>query len=195
MRIPVRILRAGSGAVAAGLGVVLCACAGPARRPATPPPPGPALYEWHGDGMEGPVSIRISLSEQVARIRVGGRDAGWMTVATGKSGHRTPTGSFRVTEKRIEKYSSHYGSMVDAAGNTVNPDADARSDRPPPGGHFEPAPMHYWMRLTNWGIGMHAGLIPNPGSPASKGCIRMPKAFAPTLFSRVRVGTPVTIVP
>jgi lipoprotein-anchoring transpeptidase ErfK/SrfK len=174
---------------------LLCACAGPSRRQIPPLPPEPVLYEWHGDALEGPVTITISLSEQIARIRIGGRYAGWMTVATGKPGHRTPTGKFRVTEKLVEKYSSHYGFLVDADGHMVKPDADARRDRPPPGGHFEHAPMHYWMRLTRWGIGMHAGLIPNPGSPASKGCIRMPKAFAPTLFSRVVVGTPVTIVP
>lgn len=118
-----------------------------------------------------------------------------MTVATGKPGHETPQGTFRVLEKMVEKYSSHYGRIVDAWGNVVDDDADARRDRPPPGGRFEPAPMFYWMRLTWYGIGLHAGYIPQPGLPASKGCIRMPKDFAPLLFARVPVGTPVRIVP
>jgi lipoprotein-anchoring transpeptidase ErfK/SrfK len=55
--------------------------------------------------------------------------------------------------------------------------------------------MPYWMRLTGSGVGMHAGPIPNPGQPASHGCIRMPLAMAETLFQHVNVGTPVTITP
>ncbi len=55
-------------------------------------------------------------------------------------------------------------------------------------------PMPYWMRLTNYGFGMHVGNIPSPGDPASHGCIRMPEKFVPTLFHKVNVGTPVTIM-
>jgi lipoprotein-anchoring transpeptidase ErfK/SrfK len=144
--------------------------------------------------MEGPVAITIFKSEQRAEITVGGQYAGWTTVATGKEGYATPSRSYRVIEKIVDKYSSHYGRLLDADGNVVDADADARKDRPPPGGRFDPAPMPYWMRLTRYGIGMHAGYIPEPGSPASKGCIRLPKAFAPILFSRVKIGTPVKIV-
>ncbi len=159
-----------------------------------PPPPEPVLFSWHGDYMTGPLAITINTATQTARITVGGQYAGWTTVATGKDGHDTPAGNYKVTEKVADKYSSHYGRMLDAYGNVVLADADARTDRPPPGGRFDPAPMPYWMRLTKWGIGMHAGIIPDPGSPASKGCIRLPKAFAPILFERVVVGTPVRIV-
>ena len=53
--------------------------------------------------------------------------------------------------------------------------------------------MPYWMRITSWGVGMHAGPIPDPGSPASHGCIRLPHEMARTLFSVVQIGTPVTI--
>ena len=56
-----------------------------------------------------------------------------------------------------------------------------------------PAPMPYWMRLTSYGIGMHAGVIPKPGEAASHGCIRLPKDLAPRVFDVVKVGTPVTI--
>jgi lipoprotein-anchoring transpeptidase ErfK/SrfK len=54
--------------------------------------------------------------------------------------------------------------------------------------------MPYWMRLTSYGIGMHAGVIPKPGETASHGCIRLPKELAPVLYDAVKVGTPVTIV-
>ena len=49
------------------------------------------------------------------------------------------------------------------------------------------------MRLTSYGIGRHGGLIPQPGEPASHGCIRLPHEFVPVLFDNVRVGTPVRI--
>lgn len=172
-------------------GLILAACAG---REVPVGSPEPVLYSWHGDHLAGPLEMTIALSQQRAYFTVGGVDAGWATVATGKEGHETPLGHFTVTEKIVDKYSSHYGRIVDAYGAVIDIDADSRVDRPPPGGHFEHAPMPYWMRLTRYGIGMHAGPIPNPGDPASKGCIRLPKAFAPTLFSRVRVGTPVRIV-
>ena len=53
--------------------------------------------------------------------------------------------------------------------------------------------MPYWQRITGYGIGMHVGNIPTPGQPASHGCIRMPKEFAPLLYEVTKVGTPVTI--
>ena len=40
---------------------------------------------------------------------------------------------------------------------------------------------------------MHGGVIPEPGQPASHGCIRLPKEFVPVLYESVNVGTPVTI--
>lgn len=163
--------------------------------PVPPPPPEPTLYEWHGEGLSGPAKIIIDISDQRAEVFIGGQFAGWATVATGKAGHDTPTGTFKITEKIVDKESSHYGWIVDEWGETIKIDADSRKDRPPLGGRFVHAPMPYWMRLTKWGIGMHAGPIPSPGDPASKGCIRLPKPFAPLLFDAVSVGTPVTIVP
>jgi hypothetical protein len=58
---------------------------------------------------------------------------------------------------------------------------------------YVPAPMPYWMRLTSYGIGMHGGIIPEPGAPASHGCIRLPKDFVSTLYEVVDVGTSVVI--
>jgi lipoprotein-anchoring transpeptidase ErfK/SrfK len=156
--------------------------------------PQQSLYEWYDDGGPGEVSIQIKLSTQMASFTRGGRDIGWSYVATGTSSHRTPSGGFRITEKMVEKHSNRYGSMVDAYGNVTNADASS-SDRVPTGERYVPAPMPYWMRLTAWGIGMHAGPIPNPGSPASHGCIRLPRDLAPQLYRVVKVGTPVVIVP
>lgn len=151
------------------------------------------LYEWDGEDMEGKVSIVISLEEQKAYISIGGEEAGWTYVATGTRGHPTPTGSFRVIEKIENKRSGTYGVIYNANGDIINHDAKSSRDRVPAGGNFEGALMPYWMRLTSYGVGMHAGYIPNPGHPASHGCIRMPKEMAEILFEIVKIGTPVKI--
>lgn len=150
------------------------------------------LYEWHDDGGPGKVTIHISLPDQIAEIDRGGRSIGWCYVATGKEGHGTLAGSYKITEKIEDKYSNRYGWIEDEFGNVIDGDASP-GDPVPEGAVYVPAPMPYWMRLTSYGIGMHGGYIPEPGKPASHGCIRMPKQFVPVLFDSVDVGTPVTI--
>jgi lipoprotein-anchoring transpeptidase ErfK/SrfK len=98
-----------------------------------------------------------------------------------------------VLEKQQQKSSSTYGVIVNGAGRVVDSDARAGRERIPAGGRFVGAPMPYWMRLTSYGIGMHAGPIPQPGLPASHGCIRLPREVAARLFEIVQVGTPVVI--
>ncbi len=150
------------------------------------------LYEWYDDGGEGKVSIRISLVDQIAEFKRGDREIGWCYVATGKEGHGTVPGSYQITEKIEDKYSNLYGWFEDEFGNVTDNDAKAR-DKVPPGMIYVPAPMPNWMRLTSYGVGMHGGVIPEPGQPASHGCIRLPKEFVPCLYESVNVGTPVTI--
>lgn len=150
------------------------------------------LYEWHDDGGAGKVSIRISLPDQIAEIERGDRPIGWCYVATGKEGHGTRAGSYRIMEKIVDKHSNRYGWIEDEFGNVIDEDASP-GDRVPEGAVYVPAPMPYWMRITSYGIGMHGGYIPEPGKPASHGCIRMPKQFVPVLYDSVEVGTQVTI--
>ena len=152
------------------------------------------LYEWNPEGLTGKTRIVIDLAAQRADVTIGGQPAGWAVVATGKEGFETPAGEYKVLEKVADKFSNLYGITVDAEGNVVNDRADVRTDKPPAGGKFKYAPMPYWMRLTNYGIGMHAGNIPQPGEPASHGCIRLPVDFAPRLFAVVKAGTPVTVL-
>jgi lipoprotein-anchoring transpeptidase ErfK/SrfK len=172
--------------------LMLAGCA--SRPPAPPPPPEPQLFQWYGDGLVGRTRVVINLASQRANVTIGGQPAGWAVVATGKEGFRTPAGHYTVLEKVVDKHSTLYGWIEDDYGNVIDPDADIRKVRVPAGARFVHAPMPYWMRLTWRGIGMHAGVIPQPGSPASHGCIRLPKEFAPILFDRVAIGTPVTIV-
>jgi lipoprotein-anchoring transpeptidase ErfK/SrfK len=150
------------------------------------------LHQWNDDQGAGRVAIRISLADQIAEFTRGGRDIGWCYVATGKEGHSTRDGTYRITEKIEDKHSNVYGWLEDEFGNVTDGDAKA-SERVPAGMVYVPAPMPFWMRLTSYGIGMHGGLIPEPGKPASHGCIRMPKEFVPLLFDAVVVGTPVVI--
>lgn len=150
------------------------------------------MYEWHDDQGPGEVKVRINLNSQRAFYTRGNRPIGWSYVTTGKPGHGTPVGTFRITEKIVDKHSNKYGWIEDEFGNTVNGDAKS-STRVPKGCVYVPAPMPYWMRITDYGIGLHAGLIPEPGVPASHGCIRLPKPLAPIVHDAVNVGTKVVI--
>lgn len=162
------------------------------------PPPEPPkaeriMYEWHDVGGPGAISVHIDLSDQIATVKRGGQEVGWCFVATGIEGRGTRPGSYRITEMVVDKYSNKYGWIENEFGEVVNDDATPGTARKA-GERYMPAPMPYWMRLTDYGIGMHVGNIPNPGDPASHGCIRMPKDFVPLLYAEVKLGTPVKIV-
>jgi lipoprotein-anchoring transpeptidase ErfK/SrfK len=134
-------------------------------------------------------SIEIDLQDQMAYLVQGGRVALAAPISSGRAGHLTETGAFKIIEKEQNHYSNMYGKIVDARGNTIVSDADA--DMPVPrGGRFIPAPMRFFMRF-NGSIGMHAGYL--PGYPASHGCVRLPEADAIALFESVDVGTPVNV--
>ena len=155
--------------------------------------PAPPLFEWTDEETKGHPAVKISLTEQKAYIYRGGKNVAWTMLASGVSNHKSPTGTFTVLEKKEKKESNLYGIVVDSDGDVVNWDAKAGVSKIPKGGRFVGAPMPYWMRLTSTGVGMHAGNIPNPGKPASHGCIRLPAEMAEKLFSVVEVGTSVTI--
>lgn len=150
------------------------------------------MYQWYDPGGPGEVNVTIKLSQQIAEVRRGDKEIGWTYVATGKEGRNTSPGSYKITEKIVDKHSNAYGWIENEYGEVTDDDASP-GDPLQPGERYVAAPMPYWMRLTNYGIGMHAGNIPEPGAPASHGCIRMPKEFVPTLFAKTKVGTPVKI--
>jgi lipoprotein-anchoring transpeptidase ErfK/SrfK len=139
--------------------------------------------------VRGEISVEIDLQEQRAYLLQNGRPVLASPISSGRYGHLTKTGSFRVLEKERSHYSSMYGKIVDGRGNTVVADADADM-QVPRGGRFIPAPMNYFMRFDG-ADGMHAGYL--PGYPASHGCVRMPEQYAIAFFSAVQVGTPVTV--
>lgn len=161
-------------------------------QPAAPAKAKPFLYEWRDEGGAEEVTIHIDLTKQLATYRRGARVIGWSFVSTGKEGHSTSPGNYRITEKCDIKHSDRYGWISDEHGRTTIADATPKTPIPP-GNHYSPAPMKWWMRLTHYGVGLHAGEIPHPGEAESHGCVRLPKEFAPILYQATRVGTPVFI--
>jgi lipoprotein-anchoring transpeptidase ErfK/SrfK len=138
---------------------------------------------------QGDTRVEIDLQQQTAYLIRGHRVVMQSPISSGRYGHLTETGSFKVIEKERNHVSSIYGKIVDASGNTVVADADVDM-KVPRGGKFIPAPMRYFMRFHG-ADGMHAGYL--PGYAASHGCVRMPEELAIAFFNQVEVGTPVRV--
>ncbi len=147
---------------------------------------------WDGDGAPGAPAVVISISQQTASFYKGGRLVGVSAISSGREGHETPTGSFKILDKDIDHASNLYGDYVDAQGKIVQANVAVKVDPVPPGAHFEGAKMPYFMHFAN-GVGMHQGFL--PGVPDSHGCIRMPEHMAKIYFANVSKGTPVQVVP
>jgi hypothetical protein len=134
--------------------------------------------------------IEIDLTNQEAYLRDHGRVILRAPICSGRPGHETPTGNFRVTDKDLNHASSFYGFF----GNPVTkqivfPDADIYK-KVPPGLEFVKAPMRYYVQFQP-AIGLHSGFL--PGHPDSHGCIRMPEQYAVEFFQAATVGTPVHV--
>lgn len=137
------------------------------------------------------VSIRISLGAQRAYLFVGDELAVDTPISSGKRAGMTPKGNFTITEKDADHRSSVYGDFVNRAGKVVRAGVSTKIDSAPSGTVYRGAPMNWFMRLTNDGVGMHTGYL--PGYPASHGCIRLPEEIAKLIYSKVKLGTPVVV--
>jgi lipoprotein-anchoring transpeptidase ErfK/SrfK len=151
---------------------------------------GDEISYWDDKGSGGKPRIVIDLNEQRAYFYRGNKMVGISIVSTGREGHDTPSGEFRVTEKDPTHVSSIYGDYVDRSGQVMMENVDVTKDRRPRGAVFRGAAMPYFLRIQG-SIGMHAGYL--PGYPASHGCIRLPKAMAVRFYRNAAVGTPVVI--
>lgn len=137
--------------------------------------------------------ISIDLAAQKARLLDRRGEVALETdVSTGKPGHDTPTGTFRVMEKIEEKRSTLYGRYKDSkSGLDLGSSLD--HPKPPKGAIYEGYSMPYWMRLTYDGVGIHTGKV-LPGEAVSFGCVRVPATVQPLLFAKAKVGTRVEIL-
>jgi lipoprotein-anchoring transpeptidase ErfK/SrfK len=141
----------------------------------------------------GRPSVVVNLKEQRAYLYRGKHVAATSRISSGREGHRTPTGRFRVIRKHEDHRSSLYGDYVDAdTGRVVRANVDVRKHRRPRGTRYLGAAMPFYVEFKP-SYGLHAGYL--PGEPASHGCIRMPYWKARQFYRAVRIGTPVTVRP
>jgi hypothetical protein len=124
----------------------------------------PGEFTWHPErSPSGSVAVVVSLPDQRVHVYRNGIRIAVSTCSTGRPGHGTPTGVFKILQKDRHHRSSTYNN----------------------------APMPNMNRLTWSGIALHAGKL--PGYPASHGCVRLPLAFSRLLFTVTHIGTPVII--
>ena len=144
------------------------------------------------DYHQGRCSIVIRVKKQEAYLFKGRSQVASSRISTGREGHNTPMGRFRVIRKDEDHRSSLYGYYADGWGHPVKENVDVRKDCKPPHSHFVGASMPYFLEFSP-GFGLHAGYL--PGFPASHGCVRMPYWKARQFFSEAEVGTPITVKP
>jgi lipoprotein-anchoring transpeptidase ErfK/SrfK len=124
----------------------------------------PGQYRWVADvPTNGDAKIVIDRLTQLFYVYKDDKLVGVSTVSTGKKGRETPLGFWSVMMKKKLGYSRKYDN----------------------------APMPFMQMYDSAGIAFHAG--PNPGYPASHGCVRLPLKFAERLFGLTQMGTKVII--
>ena len=123
----------------------------------------PGQYYWASSIPAGETKVIIDRLTQMAYVYKGDRLVGVTTVSTAKQGHITPLGEWSILEKRPFYRSKKYDN----------------------------APMPWMERIDEYGIALHGG--PNPGYPASHGCIRLPMKFAEKVYGLTKVGSKVII--
>ncbi len=115
----------------------------------------------------GEKEIVVDLSEQKAYAIEDGIIVFDGRISSGKKGSETPAGIYTIMQKKRHHRSNLW---------------------PKPNGG---AKMPYMMRLTNDGIAMHLGYVPD--RPASHGCIRLKNGFAQRLYKWARIGMKVRV--
>lgn len=124
----------------------------------------PGEFKWAAEvPKEGETRVVIDLLTQLFYVYRGDRLVGVSTISSGKKGKETPLGLWDVRLKKVKGYSRKYDN----------------------------APMPFMQMYDMKGIAFHAG--PNPGYPASHGCVRLPLKFAERLYGLTKIGTKVVI--
>ena len=124
----------------------------------------PGEYKWAATMPQaGEPKVVIDLLTQLFYVYRGEQLVGVATISSGKKGKETPLGFWTVMTKKKKGFSRKYDN----------------------------APMPFMQMYDPKGIAFHAG--PNPGFPASHGCVRLPLKFAEKVFGVTQVGTKVVI--
>ncbi|MFQ3577438.1 MAG: L,D-transpeptidase [Verrucomicrobiia bacterium] len=188
------------------LGIVLTPgqlLAQPGPTPSAPPPPWGDLIQIQ----EAP-SVSARLMEEfrpdLARIVISlGRQRAYLLmndqividspISSGRKHGETPTGEFTIVEKLRDHRSNNYGNLVDAKDRVVHTGISAQLDAVRNGTRFVPLTKKYLLSLDAPGVGIHDGDL--PGFPAADRSIRLPEHIAEMFFTKVVVGTKVSILP
>jgi lipoprotein-anchoring transpeptidase ErfK/SrfK len=124
----------------------------------------PGEFKWSADiPQTGETKVVIDTLTQLFYVYRDDKLIGVATISSGKKGRATPLGFWAVMNKKVKGYSRKYDN----------------------------APMPFMQMYDPKGIAFHAG--PNPGYPASHGCVRLPLKFAERLYGLTQVGTKVII--
>jgi hypothetical protein len=134
--------------------------------PVPPPPPPPAMIEPPSVASVLQSGTLIVISKKSQNMFVFSDGALWAStpISTGKRSHETPSGVFPI----LQKHKLHRSNI------------------------YSGAPMPYMQRLTWSGIALHAGWV--PGYPASHGCVRVPRAFAQSLFKLTNASATTVVI-
>ncbi|MGY2734475.1 L,D-transpeptidase family protein [Sphingomonas sp. UYP23] len=126
---------------------------------------GSYLWDDASGAVSSPSGVRllVSIPDQKLYVYRGSTLLAVSAVSTGKPGHDTPTGDFKILQKAVKHSSNLYNA----------------------------AAMPYMQRITWDGVAIHAGR--DPGYAASHGCVRVPIAFAKRLYAITQLGARVTI--
>jgi lipoprotein-anchoring transpeptidase ErfK/SrfK len=126
----------------------------------------PGQFVWEKrETYNNPLRMVAVLDIQRMYVFDGDELVGFTTISSGKKGKETPTGAFKILQKKEYHESNIYAN----------------------------APMPFMQRLTWDGIALHAGKL--PGYPASHGCIRLPRSFAQALYNATVMDAEVVILP
>ncbi|MGL5839822.1 MAG: L,D-transpeptidase family protein [Sphingorhabdus sp.] len=125
----------------------------------------PGQFVWEKrDAYNSALRMVVVLDIQRMYVFDGDELVGFTTISSGKKGKDTPTGVFKILQKKEYHESNIYAN----------------------------APMPFMQRLTWDGIALHAGNL--PGYPASHGCVRLPKVFAKALYGATNMDEEVVIL-
>ena len=124
----------------------------------------PGQYRWlRAIPAAGETKVVIDRLTQTFYVYRGNQLIGVSSMSSGKKGKETPLGFWAVMRKQKRGFSRKYDN----------------------------APMPFMQMYDDKGIAFHAG--PNPGYPASHGCVRLPLKFAERLYGLTVMGTKVII--
>jgi lipoprotein-anchoring transpeptidase ErfK/SrfK len=124
----------------------------------------PGEYKWAAEiPQSGETKVVIDTLSQLFYVYRDDKLIGVATISSGKKGRETPLGFWAVKIKQKLGHSRKY----------------------------ENAPMPFMQMYDSAGIAFHAG--PNPGYPASHGCVRLPLKFAEKLYGLTEIGSKVVI--